>query len=504
LIGFSGHPGSDLANVLFDNISLAYNANSLDKVRMLLKTDWEKQANDLAGLYQDIFGKENFFIEIQMIDRDNLPASIGISKCLRKVAKNLNIPCIGTPDSHYSFKEQASDQRVLLCSELDTTLPKVQEKLKKEEDFSLSVFFKSNNYHIPSVEEMLAVEHDPIELENAFTVSQMCDEYDIDNKPFLPNFTTNPSEKLFEEAYNGLVNKGFLENPEYISRFQKEIRVLNESGLADYFLIVQDYVKWAKNNKIPVGCSRGSAGGSLVAYLMGITELNPIPNNLIFERFYNDGRNSKDKVSLPDIDMDFSKNGRKKVIEYIKSKYGEKKVCGIVTFNKMKGRGALKAVFSAYGKITFDQMNLITSLIPEPSKISGEIQETIDEFGEASLIEYAIENEKKLKEYCYFDDNGQLQGDYAKEFEQAMRLEDTKTHMGKHAAGIIISSIDLDEICPMASDSKGTSLLCAYEMGSAEKAGLVKFDILGIAALDKLKAVNDLISTGKMERVEID
>ena len=503
LIAFSGHCGSQMADILFVDTKTAYNATNLDTVRMVLKPDWEKQASDLAGLYQDLFGKGNFFLEIQLIDSSNMPAAFAIAQCLRKISKNLNIPCVGTPDSHYAFKEQATDQRILLCSELDTTLSKVNEKLKNNEDVGMEVFFKSNNYHIPSIQEMLDVKHTKEELQNAYTISEMCDSYSIENKPLLPQFITNSADKMFEEVINGMKFRG-LNSSEYSKRVQKELKVLNAAGLADYFLIVQDYVRWAKQNNIPVGPSRGSCGGSLVAYLMEITEIDPIPPKLIFERFYNDGRNTKDRVALPDIDIDFSKNGRKRVIEYIRNKYGSSKVCSIATFNRMKGRGALKAVFSAYGKITFDQMNLITGLIPEPSKVAGELQETLDEFGEASIIEYAIENESKLKDYCYFDDNGEVQGELAMEFSQAMRLEDTKTHMGKHAAGIVISSQDLDGMCPMVATSKGDDLMCGFEMEAAKKVGLVKFDILGIAALDKLKAVQDLLFDGTMEPVEID
>lgn len=503
LIAFSGHCGSQMADILFIDPKTAYKATDLDTVRMVLKSDWEKQASDLAGRYQDIFGKQNFFLEIQLIDSANMPAAFAIAQCLRQISKTLNIPCVATPDSHYAFKEQAIDQRILLCSELDTTLGKVNEKLKNNEDVGMGVFFKSNNYHIPNIQEMLDVKHTTEELENAFTISEMCDSYSIESRPLLPKFIENSGDRMFDEIVNGMEFRG-LNSPEYSKRVQRELKVLNAAGLADYFLIVQDYVKWAKQNNIPCGPGRGSVGGSLVAYLMQITEIDPLPPKLIFERFYNDGRNTKDKVALPDIDMDFSKNGRKRVIQYIRDKYGSSKVCSIATFNRMKGRGALKAVFSAYGKITFDQMNLITGLIPEPSKIAAELQESLDEFGEASIIEYAIENQPKLKDYCCFDENGEHQGEFASEFAQAMRLEDTKTHMGKHAAGIIISSEDLDGICPMVATTKGDDLMCGFEMEAAKKVGLVKFDILGIAALDKLKAVQDLLFDGTMEPVEID
>lgn len=503
LIAMSGAMGSDLSNILFLAPN-AYRATSLDVVRSILKPTWEKEATELALQYQELFGKENFFLQIQLIDSANCPAYYAVAQCLRKIGNTLGIPCVATPSPFYASKDQAADQRILLCNELDSTLERAKLKIEATtHQIDMSVFFKSNNYHIPTLQEMVDAKHTPQELENSHLISEICEVYDIESRPLLPKFCDNSADRLFEEAVKGLKARD-VSGVEYTKRLQKEVRVLNEAGLADYFLIVQDYVKWAKANDIPVGPGRGSTAGCLVAYLMEITEVDPLPPNLIFERFYNDGRNTKDKVSLPDIDMDFSKNGRKKVIEYIRQKYGERRVCGIATFNRLKGRGALKAVFSAYGKISFDQMNLITNLIPEPSKVAGELQESIDEFGEASIIEYAIENEKKIWDYCYYNENGELEGEFASEFAQAIRLEDTKTHMGMHAAGIIVSSHDLDEICPMVSNSKGTQLMCGWEMTAAEKAGLVKLDILGIAALDKLKAIQDLLSTGRMDPVELD
>jgi len=504
IIAFSGHIGSDMSNVLFIDYKLAYKANNVDQARMLLHNDWEERATNLAGKYSELFGKENFFMEIQLFDHKNLPACFVVTQCLRKIANKLSIPCIATDDAHYSFKEQAIDQRVLLCSEMGLTFDLIKNKLDAgDSDFGMSGFFKSNEYYIHTAHELLERGNTELELQNSFNISEMCENYSVENRPFLPVIGTNSSDELFQLAAKGLKDKGLYNNQEYRKRFQKEIRVLNEAGLADYFLIVRDYVTWARKNGIPAE-PRGSAGGCLVSYLVGISQLDPIPAKLIFERFYNDGRNTKDKVSLPDIDIDFSKNGRKKVIDYISDKYGKDKVCGIATFNQLKGRGALKAVFSAYGTLSIEEMNRVTPHIPDPAKVSGELQEAMDEFGESSIIEYAVEHNKKLHEYCYYDDNGELAGPLAREFAQAIRLEGTKVHMGKHAAGIIISSRTLYDLCPMVLDSKGSSQLCGWEMAAAEKAGLVKFDALGVAVFDKLKAIQDLLLTGEMEQVELD
>ena len=503
IIAFSGHPGSCMANILFSEPKMSYRAKSETEAQMMLKANWEEEANKLAGKYREIFGS-NFFLEIKIIVKNNLPCEITIAKCLRKISLNLNIPCIATGDAHYAFKEQAIDHRILLCSELDTTFDDARKKIEANDDFGMSGFFKSNNYYIPSLKDVVDVGNTSEEINNAFEVSEMCEAFSIENKPFLPQFSENSSDEIYEKCCSKLTELNLIENNDYVRRFQKEMVVINDANLSDYLLIVQDYVNWAEKNNIPTGPGRGSAAGCLIAFLLGITKIDPIKNDLIFERFYNDGRNTKDKTSLPDIDCDFSKKHRKKVISYIKDKYGIDKVCGIATFNRMKGRSALKAVFSAYGKISFDQMNEITNLIPDPSKISGELQETIEEFGEASIIDYAIRHESKLKEYCKYDEHDNLVGPLSKEFEQAIRLENTKTHMGQHAAGIIISSVNLDDKCPMVLNSSEEFQVCGFEMADAEKAGLVKFDILGIAALDKIKAVKDLLETGCMEGVEID
>jgi DNA polymerase-3 subunit alpha len=251
-----------------------------------------------------------------------------------------------------------------------------------------------------------------------------------------------------------------------------------------------------KNGWLP-GPGRGSAAGCLVSYLIGITSIDPLQYNLIFERFYSAGRNTKDRVSLPDIDVDVPILKREDVIYYIKNKYGKENVSQMITFNTMKGRGALKDVLRVYGNITFEEMNKITKNIPDEAKISDELQEMKEETGEASIIRWALENNtEKLKEWCYIDDNNELQGPLAKRFEQAIRLEGTKTNQSKHAAGIAMSSIKLHEICPMIYDNKNSQLIAGMEMQDLEAIGVIKFDILGIALLDKVMGISELLKEG--------
>jgi DNA polymerase-3 subunit alpha len=240
-----------------------------------------------------------------------------------------------------------------------------------------------------------------------------------------------------------------------------------------------------------------SAAGCLVSYLIGITNIDPIKYSLLFERFYNEGRNTADNISMPDIDVDIPIEKREMVIQYIKDKYGSDKVSQMVTFNTIKGRGALKDVLRVYGNITFEEMNKITKNIPDESKIADDLQEMKEETGEASIVRWALENDNdKLKEWCFIDEKGQLQGLLSKRFEQAIRLEGTKSNQSKHAAGIAISSEPLNELCPMVYDSKNDQLIAGMEMQDLESIGIIKFDILGVALLDKVMTIRDLLNEG--------
>lgn len=240
-----------------------------------------------------------------------------------------------------------------------------------------------------------------------------------------------------------------------------------------------------------------SAAGCLVSYLIGITSIDPIKYGLLFERFYNSGRNSKNNTSMPDIDVDVPINKRESIIQYIKDKYGHDKVSQMITFNTIKGRGALKDVLRVYGNISFEEMNRITQNIPDEAKIADELQEMKEETGESSIIRWSLENNaEKLKEWCYIDENNELQGPLAKRFEQAIRLEGTKSNQSKHAAGIAISANSLNEICPMIYDSKNDQLIAGMEMQDLESIGIIKFDILGVAMLDKIMTIEQLLKQG--------
>ena len=235
---------------------------------------------------------------------------------------------------------------------------------------------------------------------------------------------------------------------------------------------------------------------------MGITSIDPMPYGLLFERFYNEGRNTATHISMPDIDMDVPKYARNHVIEYIRQKYGVDHVGQMVTFQTMKGRGALKDVFRAHGGMSFSEMNDITKNITEESKIADELQKMKEETGESSIIKWCLENTpKKLEEWCRIDDEGRLTGPQAERFGQAMRLEGTKTVQSKHPAGIVIAPEPLGNMCPMVLDSESGRQLAAFEMNDLESVGGLKFDLVGITTLDKSMGVQQDLSMGEINEI---
>jgi DNA polymerase-3 subunit alpha len=493
LIGICGHLGSLLADKIMDDNNELIN----DHINIGIET-----AEKLKG----IFGNDNIFLEAQLIDRENLPIQESLTKAIREIGKKTSIKIIATPDAHYARKEDAVDQRILLCNNLKMTLPDISRKISNNEDIPMGCFFLSDNYHIPSFEELQNI-HPKEELDNTNYVANLIEDYNILAKPRLPPFACpagyDPDTYLRQLCRDGWKQKIAKKIPEeeqntYVERIKYELEILQGAGLSSYFLIVQDIVNYVRNQGWLPGPGRGSAAGCLVSYLISITSIDPIKYDLLFERFYNQGRQEKGHVSLPDIDVDVPINKREEVISYIKNKYGTDKVAQMVTFNTMKGRGAIKDVLRVYGNISFDEMNNITKSIPDEAKIADELQEMKEETGEASIIRWSLENNvEKLKEWCYIDENNQLQGPLAKRFEQAIRLEGTKTNQSKHAAGIAISAEPLQEICPMVYDSKNNQLIAGMEMQDLEALGVIKFDILGIAMLDKIMTIQDILEKGE-------
>ena len=490
MIGFCGHLGSYLANKIVVDDEII--------------PDWENIGTVEIKKLVDIFG-ENFFLETQLMDKELNPIQVELTECIRKLSKKTGVKIICTPDAHYANQKDAIDQRILLCNNLKTTLPEINRKLSNDEDVPMSTFFVSDKYYILSPEEMQEL-HTQEEIENTIYIDSLCEDYDINHEPRLPPFQTetSPDEYLRQLCREGWkkkigpkVDKSL--HQKYADRIKYELSILQSAGLSSYFLIVSDIVKYVKSQGWLAGPGRGSAAGCLVSYLIDITSIDPIKHDLIFERFYNAGRNTKGRVSMPDIDIDVPINQREQVIEYIKSKYGSDNVSQMITFNTLKGRGALKDVLRVYGDVSFDEMNQITKNIPDEAKIADELEEMKDEHGDASIIRWALENRvDNLRNWCYIDKDGELAGPFAKRFEQAMRLEGTKVNQSKHAAGVVITDKKLDVLCPMIYDTKTKQPIAGMEMNDLEYLGIIKFDVLGIAMLDKVMNISNTLKYGEI------
>jgi DNA polymerase-3 subunit alpha len=315
LIGFSGHLGSHLSNCIFSDISKLNRSMSLLDVKSVTNSNWVGLCEQQIGEFKNIFGKDNFFTECQLIDSRVNKYSKLLVDGIRFVAKKTKTPCIATPDAHYARREDAVDQRVLLCSAIRTTFNEIRKKIHKGEDFSLSSFFISDNYFIPSYDEMIAYGNTEEELENTLKIADRCEVYDLSAPPRLPKFSCPDglSSKeyilsLMREGWKQLspkiqavITSGKYTKEDYTDRIKKEISVLEDAELFDYFLMVDDFVKFARKSGQLTGAARGSAASSLILYLLRATHVDPIEYGLLFERFYNSARNIPSHVSFGEV-----------------------------------------------------------------------------------------------------------------------------------------------------------------------------------------------------------
>ena len=509
LVAFSGHMGSDLSTCIFTNPGHAFSAKSVEEAQKYLYPNALKRAVNGAKKYEEIFGKGNFFIEIQRLDIDNMPSAVVIADVLREASKVTGIPCVATPDAHYASPEDAVDQRMLLCTAINTTFMSIEDRMQSGKDVPLGAFFRSKQYHIPDKEEILKWNTEE-EIDNTKRISDMCEEYSLSSKPRLPVFPSPDGQSsvdyMRQLARDGwrdripMINRVIKSLPqhniqEYADRVKREMSVLQDSGLSDYFLIVKDFVDAARSRGEFLGPGRGSSAGSLVLYLLGVTQIDPIEYDLLFERFYNAGRNTADRVSLPDIDTDFEVTARKANLDYCRRRYGKDKVSQMITFSCMKGSQALKDVLRAHSACGPDEMNRITQFFPEEADISDQLEN----MEKRSIILWTLENSgEPLREWAYIDDKGKIQGKFAKMFEQAIRVEGVKRSMGKHAAGMVISQEPLSNVCPMVYDKKEDVIIAGMEMDDLELCGHIKFDMLSNSSLDKCHMCSNQLLQGEL------
>lgn len=434
--------------------------------RYILENKVDK-AKKVIGEYQDIFGKDNFYLEIQ---DQFLPEQKKVNKALVKISKELDIELVATNDVHYLHKADSYSHEILLCIQTQTTLndPK-------------RMRFSTNEFYLKSEEEMKYLFSEiPEALTNTLKIVNRCNlEFDF-TKRYMPTFPL-PEGKTDKEYLRELCEQRLKErfkevDERVIQRMEKELKVINECGYASYLLIVQDFINFAKRNNIAVGPGRGSVAGSLVAYILGITDINPLKYNLLFERFLN-----YERISMPDIDIDFCYQRRDEVIDYVTRKYGKENVSQIITFGTMAAHGVIRDVGRVLG-MPYAEVDRIAKLVPLSLNIT---------------IEEALYQEPRLKELYEQDKNVRHLIDVSKSLEGLVR------HASTHAAGIVISREQLSNIVPLFKSPDG-KIATQYSMLSLEKVGLLKMDFLGLRTLTVISKTIENIKKFLHKEIEIE
>ncbi len=440
-------------------------------------------AKNAAGTFRDIFGKDNFFLEIQ---DQGLPEEHRIHADLFRLEKDLGMQMVATNDSHYLCEDDAHAQDVLVCVQTGKSIHDTN-RLK----------FHGNQFFVKSTEEMGRVfSSRPDVLQRTMAIAERCNfKLNKVKNPFpefpLPEGFTLDSyfEHVAREGFarrwtmlGSLADAGRLKKTraDYDQRLAREIAIIQQMKFSGYFLIVWDFIRYARENDIPVGPGRGSAAGALVAYAMGITDIDPLQNELLFERFLN-----PERVSMPDIDIDFCMNRRGEVIQYVTQKYGRENVAQIITFGTMAAKAAIKDVGRAMD-IPYVDVDRIAKMIPPTLNIS--IQQALDD---SPPLQQAYENETQIKELI----------------DTALKLEGLVRNSGVHAAGVVISPKPLTELLPLHK-TKNDEIVTAYDMKAVEKMGLLKMDFLGLTTLtivdDALKLIRQRGHSINMETVPLD
>ena len=405
--------------------------------------------------------------------------------------------------SYYTEREHAQLHRIMLCSSMKTTLSKVNKALNKGQDLQNHHFFEYDDFFLRDKLRATELIIEGQDIDAFSEIYDQCENYTILSQPMLPTFDTPKGEtekdflrQLAREGWRRLLDDKVTDQDArevYGDRFRKEYEVIEKANLFGYFLIVWDILNYCRDQGWMVGPGRGSAAGCLISYLIGITQIDPIEFDLLFERFYNEGRNTEDHISLPDIDMDVPTEKRDEIISHLKHKYGNDNVSQMLTFGRLQGRSAIKEVLRVNEACGFGEMNEITKYIPDEAAISDQLAEMDEE--DRSIIRWALlNNADDLRDYCYINEDGELKGDFSEFFKQAIEIEGTFKTQGKHAAGVVISAEPLHQVCPMVNQRSGAEKIAGLEMADLEALGHVKFDVLGINLLDKLMKIKELIN----------
>ena len=440
------------------------------------------QAKKAADEYIEIFGKDSFFIELQ---DHGIGEQAQIIDLLAKLSDEMGVGLVATNDCHYLHKNDADTQEVLMCIQMNRTV-----------DNGRPLGFETDEFYYKSTDEMIALfgKYDGA-IENTVRIADRCNvEFEF-GKVLLPRFSVPKSadggQMTSEQYLRELAYKGFekriadrtltfdkADRSEYESRIEYELSVITEMGYSDYFLIVSDYVNYAKSKDIPVGPGRGSGAGSLVAFALGITDVDSIRFELLFERFLN-----PERVSMPDIDVDFCFNRRDEVIRYVTQKYGSDRVSQIATFGTLAARAAIRDVGRALG-MSYSDVDAVAKLVP------AELNITIDKAMDSAELTELYQSDRNVRKLI----------DIAKQIEGMPR------NVSIHAAGVIISDRPIEEYVPMAL-SNGT-VITQFDMDTVSKLGLLKFDFLALRYLtiidDAQKQIKERCPEFDIEKISLD
>ena len=426
-----------------------------------------EEAKSAALRYEKIFGKGNFFLELQ---DHGIPQQQRVNQQLLRMSQETGIALVATNDVHYTYYTDAEAHDILLCVQT--------RKLLSDEN---RMRYEGGQYYVKSPEEMAELfPYIPEALENTQKIADRCEveiEFGVTK---LPKFDVPAPytswEYLNKLCYDGLKERYSGDLTELEKRLEYELGVIKTMGYVDYFLIVWDFIRFARDHDIMVGPGRGSAAGSLVSYTLGITKLDPIKYNLLFERFLN-----PERVSMPDIDVDFCFERRQEVIDYVVEKYGKDRVVQIVTFGTMAARGVIRDVGRVMD-LPYAQCDAIAKMIPE------ELNITIDK---------ALKMNPELKNLYTTDET------VKKLIDMSRRLEGLPRHTSMHAAGVVISQKSVDEYVPLARASDG-SIVTQFTMTTLEELGLLKMDFLGLRTLTVIQKAVKLIEKNKGISLDMD
>ncbi len=435
---------------------------------LLLARD-ENGALKSAEWFRNLFGKERYYLELQ---ENGMDEQRKVNKGLIELAAKLDIDLVATNDCHYLHREDHRAHEILLC---------IQTGKKMEDTDRMS--FGSDQFFFKSPEQMQHhFRHVPEAIKNTRVIADKCNLVLEFGKIHMPRFDPGEGKSLrelfAEQAHEGfkgktahLIEQGAMDDglyKRYHDQLDYEIRMIQDMGFSGYFLIVADFIGYAKKNRIPVGPGRGSAAGSLAAYCLGITDIDPIRYNLLFERFLN-----PERKSMPDIDVDFCMEGRDRVIEYVSTRYGKDNVAQIITFGRMQAKAVVRDVARVLG-FPYAVADQISKLIPEALKMT---------------LEKALKEEPRLKEMMKRPEVADL-------INTARSLEGLTRHASTHAAGIVISDKPLVEHLPLYVGNNGETIT-QFDMTWVEKIGLVKFDFLGLKTLTVIDQALKLIESGR-------